>query len=95
MLDAAGGSIAYRFEGRDLNLVLAPPASGAPVRFTVLLDGQPPGDACGLDVDESGEGTLSEPRMYQLVRQRGPVRERTFEIAFDGPGVRAYVFTFG
>jgi thiol-disulfide isomerase/thioredoxin len=95
VLDAAGGSIGYRFEGRDLNLVLAPPASGAPVRFAVLLDGRPPGDAHGLDVDESGEGTLSEPRMYQLVRQRGTVRQRTFEITFDGPGARAYVFTFG
>jgi thiol-disulfide isomerase/thioredoxin len=95
VLDAAAGSIAYRFEGRDLNLVLAPPASGAPVGFTVLLDGQPPGDADGLDVDAAGEGTLSEPRMYQLVRQRGPIRQRTFEITFDGPGVRAYVFTFG
>ncbi len=95
VLDAAAGSIAYRFEGRDLNLVLAPPDSGPPVRFAVLLDGQPPGDAHGLDVDESGEGTLSEPRMYQLVRQRGPIRQRTFEITFDDPGVRAYVFTFG
>ena len=76
MLDAAGGSIAYRFQARDLNLVLAPPASGAPVRFTVRLDGRPPGDAHGLDVDESGEGTVSEPRMYQLVRQRGAVGER-------------------
>ena len=95
VLDSAAGSIAYRFEGRDLNMVLAPPASGAPVRFAVLLDGEPPGDAHGLDADESGEGTLSEPRMYQLVRQPGPIRRRTFEIAFDGPGVRAYVFTFG
>jgi thiol-disulfide isomerase/thioredoxin len=95
VLDAGAGSIAYRFEGRDLNLVLTPPASGAPVRFTVLLDGRPPGDLHGLDVDESGEGTLSEPRMYQLVRQRGPIHQRTFEITFDGPGVRAYVFTFG
>jgi thiol-disulfide isomerase/thioredoxin len=95
VLDAAAGSIAYRFEGRDLNLVLAPPASGAPVRFTVLLDGRPPGDAHGLDIDESGEGTLAEPRMYQLVRQQGPTRQRTFEITFDGPDVRVYVFTFG
>jgi thiol-disulfide isomerase/thioredoxin len=95
VLDVAGGSIAYRFEGRDVNLVLAPPASGAAVRIAVLLDGHPPGPAHGLDVDESGEGTLSEPRMYQLVRQRGPIRQRTFEITFDGPGVRAYVFTFG
>ena len=93
VLAAAGGSIAYRFESRDLNLVLEPPASA--VGFTVLLDGRPPGDAGGLDVDESGEGTLSEPRMYQLVRQQGPVRQLTFEITFDAPGVRAYVFTFG
>jgi thiol-disulfide isomerase/thioredoxin len=94
-LEAAAGSIAYRFEGRDLNLVLAPPASGAPVRLTVRLDGQPPGDDHGLDVDESGQGTLSEPRMYQLVRHRGPIRQRTFEITFRDAGVRAYVFTFG
>ncbi len=95
VLDVAPGSIAYRFEGRDLNLVLAPPSSGDPVGFTVLLDGRPPADAHGLDTDESGEGTLSEPRMYQLVRQQGRIRQRTFEIRFDRPGVRAYVFTFG
>jgi thiol-disulfide isomerase/thioredoxin len=95
VLDAAAGSIAYRFESRDLNLVLAPPASDAPLPFTVLLDGKPPGDAHGLDVDESGEGTLAEPRMYQLIRQQGPIRQRTFVITFDGPGVRAYVLTFG
>jgi thiol-disulfide isomerase/thioredoxin len=95
VLDAAAGSIAYRFEGRDLNLVLAPPTSGAPLRFTVLLEGEPPSDAHGLDVDESGQGTLAEPRMYQLIRQRGPIRQRTFEITFHGPGARAYVFTFG
>jgi thiol-disulfide isomerase/thioredoxin len=94
-LGADGGSIAYRFAARDVNLVLAPPASGAPVAFTVRLDGAPPGDARGLDVDASGAGTLAEPRMYQLVRARGPVRERSFEITFDAPGVRAYVFTFG
>ena len=95
VLEAAAGSIAYRFEGRDLNLVLAPPASGAPVRFTVRLNGQPPGADHGLDIGESGGGTLSEPRMYQLVRRRGPIRQRTFEITFLDPGVRVYVFTFG
>jgi thiol-disulfide isomerase/thioredoxin len=95
VLEAAVGSIAYRFQARDLNLVLAPHASGAPVRFAVLLDGQPPGDAHGLDIDESGEGAVSEPRMYQLVRQRGGVAQRDFEITFLDPGVRAYVFTFG
>jgi thiol-disulfide isomerase/thioredoxin len=95
VLGAPGGTIAYRFEGRDVNLVLTPPADGAPVGFSVLLDGAPPAGDAGLDVDESGRGTLDEPRMYQLVRQRGPIRARTFQIAFDGPGVRAYVFTFG
>ena len=84
-----------RFQARDLNLVLAPPTSGAPVRFTVRLDGQPPGDDHGLDVNELGEGTVDEPRMYQLVRQRRGAAERTFEITFLDPGVRAYVFTFG
>jgi thiol-disulfide isomerase/thioredoxin len=95
VLEAAGGSIAYRFQARDLNLVLVPPAAGSPVRFAVRLDGQPPGDAHGLDLDESGAGTVSEPRMYQLVRQRGAVAQRVFEITFLEPGVRAYVFTFG
>jgi thiol-disulfide isomerase/thioredoxin len=91
VLDAAGGSIAYRFAGRDVNLVL----SGGPSRFTVRLDGRPPGADHGVDVDESGTGTLDEPRMYQLVRQRGAGEERTFEIEFGDPGARAYVFTFG
>jgi thiol-disulfide isomerase/thioredoxin len=95
VLEAAGGSITYRFQARDLNLVLAPPPSGAPVRFAVTLDGQPPGDAHGLDVDESGAGTVSEPRMYQLVRQHGEIAPCSFAITFLDPGVRAYVFTFG
>ena len=95
MLEAAAGSIAYRFQARDLNLVLAPAASGAPVRFTVRLDGQPPGGAHGLDVDEAGEGAVSEPRKYQLIRQHGVHAPRTFEITFLEPGARAYVFTFG
>jgi thiol-disulfide isomerase/thioredoxin len=93
VLKAPGGSIAYRFQARDVNLVLAP--SGAPVRFTVRLDGQPPGDDHGIDVDPAGDGTLTEPRMYQLVRQRGATAERTFEITFLDPGAHAYVFTFG
>jgi DNA-binding CsgD family transcriptional regulator/thiol-disulfide isomerase/thioredoxin len=95
VLEAAAGSIAYRFEARDLNLVLAPSATGARVRFAVHLDGRPPGDAHGLDVDESGGGSVSEPRMYQLVRQSGVVAQRDFEITFLDAGVRAYVFTFG
>ena len=95
VLDAAVGSVSYRFQARDLNLVLAPPARGAAVRFSVRIDGQAPGDSHGLDIDAAGEGTVSEPRMYQIVREREAVGERDFEITFLGPGVRAYVFTFG
>ena len=95
VVDAAGGSLAFRFHARDLNLVLAPSSSGAPVGFTVRLDGRPPGDAHGLDVDEDGSGLISEPRMYQLIRQPGVISERTFEVTFRAPGATAYVFTFG
>jgi len=94
VLDAAGGSVTYRFQARDVNLVLAPPAAGAAVRFAVRVDGQPPGDAHGIDVDAAGEGTVSEPRMYQLIRQR-EAAQRDFQITFLDAGVRAYVFTFG
>ena len=70
-------------------------APDAPVPFRVLLDGETPGDAHGLDVDEQGNGTVTEPRLYQLVRERGPIADQTFEIAFTAAGVEAYVFTFG
>ena len=93
--DDDAGSIAFRFEARDLNLVLTPAAGGEAAPFTVLLDGRPVGEDGGIDVDGSGAGAVAEPRMYQLVRQRGPVRPRTFELRFHGPGARAYVFTFG
>jgi thiol-disulfide isomerase/thioredoxin len=95
VLNAAGGRIVYRFHARDLHLVMAPPARGTPVRFRVLLDGQPPGAAHGSDLDDQGNGTLTEPRLYQLLRQPGPVTDHTFEISFVDPGVQAYAFTFG
>jgi thiol-disulfide isomerase/thioredoxin len=95
VLDQAGGRIAYRFHARDVHLVMAPAAPGSPVRFQVHLDGQPPGAAHGVDVDDQGNGTLTEPRLYQLIRQPGPVTERTFEVTFLDPGVQAYAFTFG
>jgi thiol-disulfide isomerase/thioredoxin len=95
VLNAPGGGIANRFHARDLHLVLAPPPDDRPVRFRVRLDGRPPGDDHGADIDERGEGTVTEPRLYQLIRQRGRVTDRTFEITFVEAGVRAYVFTFG
>jgi thiol-disulfide isomerase/thioredoxin len=94
VLDGAG-SIAYRFEGRDLNLVLAAAGDRGAAPFTILLDGELPGTDSGIDVDESGGGTVTAPRMYQLVRQHGSIRPRTFEMQFPDGGVRAYVFTFG
>jgi thiol-disulfide isomerase/thioredoxin len=94
-LEEGPGSFAYRFEGRDLNVVLTPGARGEAVPFTVLLDGEPPAEHGGIDVDESGAGVVTEPRMYQLVRQRGPVTQRTFELQLEGAGARAYVLTFG
>jgi hypothetical protein len=65
------------------------------VPFRVLVDGQPPGADHGTDVDDQGHGTVTQQRLYQLIRQRGPITDRTFEITFPGPGVQAYVFTFG
>ncbi len=94
MLAEAGGSIAYRFHARDAHLVLS---SGAPdpIPFRVLLDGEAPSASHGVDVDEHGNGVLVAGRMYQLVRQRDEVRERTLEITFLAPGAEAYSFTFG
>jgi thiol-disulfide isomerase/thioredoxin len=95
VLNAPDGGIVYRFHARDLHLVMGPPAPGTPVRFRVLLDGQPPAAAHGTDVDEAGGGTVTHPRLYQLIRQPDPISERTFQIAFLNPGVQAYAFTFG
>ncbi|MFG1870579.1 redoxin family protein [Micromonospora arborensis] len=94
VLDAGGGSIAFRFHARDAHLVLAPEA-GAPIPFRVLLDGAAPGPSHGVDVDEDGNGVLEDGRLYQLVRQHDAVRERTLEITFGEPGAAAYAFTFG
>jgi thiol-disulfide isomerase/thioredoxin len=94
VLNNADGRIAFRFHARDVHLVLRS-RTGEPVPFRVLVDGDAPGDAHGLDVDEEGLGALVQPRLYQLIRQRGSIADRTFEIAFMGAGVEAYAFTFG
>ena len=94
-LNAANGQIACRFHARDLNLVMGPAASGTPVRFRVLIDGQPPGEARGTDADGDGDGTVTDQRLYQLIRQPGPITDRTFEITFPDSGAQAYCFTFG
>ncbi|MDQ4130047.1 MAG: thioredoxin, partial [Actinomycetota bacterium] len=94
VLEQAGGSIAFRFHARDAHLVLSS-RRPEPIAFRVLLDGAAPGPSRGVDVDESGNGSLQDGRLYQLVRQRGDVRERMLEIEFVQPGAVAYAFTFG
>jgi len=94
-LNTRDGRIVYRFHARDLHLVLGPAADGKPVRFVVTIDGAAPGTSRGLDVDPAGQGTVTRQRLYQLIRQQGPILDHTFEITFLDPGVHAYAFTFG
>jgi thiol-disulfide isomerase/thioredoxin len=99
-LNEPDGRIVHRFHGRDLNLVLGSAAANGradagPARFVVRIDGEPPDRARGLDVDERGDGTVTDERLYQLIRQDGPITDRTFEITFLDAGAQAYVFTFG
>jgi len=94
VLHQAGGSIVYRFHARDAHLVLLPGA-GRPIPFRVALDGEAPGPSAGEDIDDAGNGTLQDGRLYQLVRQHDAVHERTLQITFLEPGAEAYVFTFG
>jgi thiol-disulfide isomerase/thioredoxin len=95
VLNAADGGITFRFHARDVHLVMGPRSPSASVSFRVLLDGEPPGDSHGLDVDEQGQGALVKQRLYQLVRVAGPIEDRTFEISFLDPGAEAFAFTFG
>jgi thiol-disulfide isomerase/thioredoxin len=95
VLEALSGRIVFRFHSRDLHFVLAPAKDGKPVRFIVKLDGAAPGENCGADTAPDGSGEIREPRLYQLIRQKGPIVDRTFEIDFLDPGVHALDFTFG
>ena len=91
----ANGRIVYRFHARDLHLILAPPSPTRPIPFRVRIDGEPPATSHGTDVDARGNGLVTEPRLYQLIRQPQPVTDRDFEIEFLEPGVEAFAFTFG
>jgi len=95
VLNDKDGRILYRFHARDLHLVLGPTPDGKPIRYRVTIDGKAPGDSHGVDVDAGGNGVVDGQRLYQLVRQSGPITDRTFEIEFLDPGVQAYAFTFG
>jgi thiol-disulfide isomerase/thioredoxin len=92
---AAPGAIRFRFHARDLHLVLGSSSSRRPVRFRVRLDDAEPRDDRGVDINADGTGLVTGHRLYQLVRQKGPIVDRTFEIQFLDPGVEAFAFTFG
>jgi hypothetical protein len=94
-LNKADGRIVYRFHARDLHLVMGPARRENPIRFRVSIDGQPPAAAHGSDVDDAGNGTVVEQRLYQLIRQPGAIVDRTFAIEFRDPGAEAFAFTFG
>jgi thiol-disulfide isomerase/thioredoxin len=95
VLEALPGKILFRFHSRDLHLVLAPAKNAKPVRFVVRLDGAAPGEYCGVDTAPDGSGEIREPRLYQLIRQKGPIVDRNFELEFLDIGVHALDFTFG
>ena len=95
VLQAVPGKVVFRFHSRDLHLVLAPAEDGKPVHFVVRLDGAAPGENHGFDTVPDGTGEVRAPRLYQLIRQRGPIADRTFEIEFLEPGVHVFDFTFG
>jgi thiol-disulfide isomerase/thioredoxin len=95
VLDSAPGKIVFRFHSRDLHMVLGPARNGTPVRFKIRLNGGEPGGNHGSDSAADGSGEVREPRMYQLVRQKGPIQDMIFEIEFLDPGIEAFSFTFG
>jgi hypothetical protein len=94
-LELVPGKIVFRFHSRDLHMVLGPSKNGTPVRFRVRVNGAAPGDDRGSDAAADGTGEVRRPRMYQLVRQKGPIQDATFEIEFLDPGIEAFSFTFG
>jgi hypothetical protein len=94
-LNRPNGQISYCFHARDLNLVMGPAVRGVPVRFRVLIDGEAPRAAHGVDVDDQGIGTVVEQRLYQLIRQPKPIVDRQFTIEFLDAGAEAFAFTFG
>ena len=95
VLNEGNGRILYRFHARDVNLIMGPAVPGASLRFRVLIDGKPPGAAQGVDIDGQGNGKVTRQRMYQLIRQPGPITDREVGIEFLDPGVEVFDFTFG
>jgi thiol-disulfide isomerase/thioredoxin len=69
--------------------------AGGSIAFRFHARDAHPGASHGDDVDEDGNGVLRDGRLYQLVRERDAIRDRTLEITFLEPGAEAYAFTFG
>ena len=95
ILESAPGKVVFRFHSRDLHMVVGPAVNGTPVRFKITLNGAAPGDDHGSDSAADGTGEIRQPRMYQLIRQKAPAKDATFEIEFLDPGVAVFSFTFG
>ena len=95
LLNNKQGKLIYRFHARDLHLIMGPAAPGQTIKFRVLIDGKAPGLSHGLDIDGNGNGTVTEQRMYQLIRQPGPITDREFQIEFFDTNVEVFDFTFG
>lgn len=95
VLNESNGRILYRFQARDLHLVMGPAKQGTTIKFHVLINGKAPGEAHGTDIDSGGNGTITEQRMYHLIRQQEHVGDQLFEIEFFESGVEVFVFTFG
>jgi thiol-disulfide isomerase/thioredoxin len=95
VVNAAGGRLAFRYQARDVNIVMGSSSAGTAIPFRVRIDGQSPGADHGFDVDSDGLGSVTDQRLYQLIRHAGPVRERLLELEFLEPGAEVYCFTFG
>lgn len=89
------GSIVYKFHARDVHLIMGPAMQGATIKFRVLIDGRSPGASHGVDVDIDGNGKVTGQRMYQLIRQQGPISDHEFQIEFFDAEVEVFDFTFG
>jgi thiol-disulfide isomerase/thioredoxin len=92
----AGARVAFRFQARDVNLVMGPATRGGSIPFRVRLDGEEPGVSHGDDVDAAGNGTLVDQRLYQLIRRPAPHNTPALvEIEYLAADAEAYCFTFG
>ncbi len=90
---ASGAHITFVYDAKNVYFVAAAP--NGPMKIKVTRNGgQPLGEARGADVDQNGEATIREDRLYELVRG-ADYGKHTLEIEIEGTGLQAYTFTFG